>query len=127
MAKAKIVLTNEEKILKDIEKKGQITPTIIRKALKMAGQKVNQDYSDFIGKHRFTGLTEEALETNPKIKTKGNMITMQTGFNISKGGAPAIWLDRGTPKQSPTHFVQDVKNDPGIKSIIDLVMEELGQ
>lgn len=54
---------------------------------------------DFIRNHKDTGVTEESF-SDVEVKWKGDRLELKTGFDIKKGGLPALFLDIGTPSHS---------------------------
>lgn len=47
-----------------------------------------------------TGDTYRSFEQIP-AKMKGNFVQASVGYDVDKGGLPAIFLDVGTPKRAP--------------------------
>ena len=54
-----------------------------------------------IRKHHLTGDTEASLVKTPQINVEGNLVSIDVGFDLDKGGLPSIWLMHGTPRQAP--------------------------
>ena len=52
-------------------------------------------------KHVRTGRTKRAIIENAKVETDGLVVSIDIGFDLSRGGHPSIWLMYGTPRQQP--------------------------
>lgn len=89
-------------LLNSIEKAGGKVDEAVKKAVDKSLQVVGADMQNFMSGHKDTGETYESYEQTP-AKAKGNKVEANAGYNIAKGGLPAIFLDVGTPKQKP-HF-----------------------
>ena len=92
----------------------------VRKAVETAVLKsiepAKQDMKEFIRNHKETGVTEDSFDDG-LLKWKGDAVNIKSGFDIEKGGLPALFLDIGTPSHSgrngtglitgiaPTYFV----------------------
>lgn len=125
MAKGKIVITGYDELIKEIEKSGVQIEEALIEAVELSGKNATNRFAKMIDEHTLTGLTKESLVEEPKAKVSGGMIILNTGFDISKGGSPAIWLDRGTPKQKPLNYVKKVKNDQAVKGAIGYVLGQV--
>lgn len=123
-SKCKVTFTGYEEILQDIEKLGGDMPQIIEKAVMKSGEIATQEYLNIIDKHRYSGLTEDSIKNNLNVKNEGKRITLQTGFDIDRGGIASIWLDRGTPVQKPVKFIQKIKRNKAVKEAIDDTLEK---
>lgn len=123
-SKNKITLSGNTEILHDIERLGGNVPKTIIEAIELSGKHATTRYVDTIKKHHISGLTEDAIILNPKAKQEGSKIVMETGFDIDNGGLPAIYLDRGTPKQKPTNFIRKIKKDKVVTGAIGYVLGE---
>ena len=123
-SKCKMSFTGYREILEAIEKQGADTEKALIEAIEVSGRNATKRYHTVAQEHKLTGITERYIVENPKIKKSGYKLTMSTGFNIDKGGAPAIWLDRGTPHQKPINFVRKIKKDQAVKGAIGYVLGE---
>lgn len=122
-SKCTMSLTGVDEIIHDIERLGGDIPKAVEKALIKSGELATQEYLNVIDKHRYSGLTEDSIEMNLNVKNNGNKITLQTGFDISKGGVASIWLDRGTPVQKPVRFIQKLKRNKAVKGAVEDTLE----
>lgn len=89
-------------LLNNIEKAGGKVDEAVKKAVDKSLQVVGADMQNFMSGHILTGETFASYEQVPAA-AKGNKVEANAGYNIEKGGLPAIFLDVGTPKQKP-HF-----------------------
>ena len=117
--KGTITLTGQKELLNQIDQLGGNIEKACEEAVLASGREATKQYKEFINDHKQTGLTESSLVDNPVIKRDGSKIILRTGFNVSKGGSPAIWLDRGTPKQKALKFVQKIKKSTAVTSAIE--------
>ena len=78
----------------------------VEEALNVSADLVTEQLHKEMKKHHFTGQTEESIRENPRVKWRGNLAEVSYGFDIKKGGLPAIFLERGTPKQKPTPVIK---------------------
>lgn len=90
-------ITGVSEILKKIEKaKGDAVPAVAemaKKSLEIIGENANQ----FMKGHKLTGDTLESYAMHAKID--GDTVKGVVGYDVKKGGLPAIFLDVGTPTQ----------------------------
>ena len=90
-------ITGVSELLKKIEKaKGDAVPAVAemaKKSLEVIGENANQ----FMAGHKMTGDTLESYEMHARIE--GDMVKGVVGYDVKKGGLPAIFLDVGTPTQ----------------------------
>lgn len=90
-------------LLKSIEKAGGKVNEAVAKAVDVSLQIVGSDMQNFMSSHKDTGDTYESFEQLPVVVT-GNKVEASVGYNVKKGGLPAIFLDVGTPKQKPYFY-----------------------
>ena len=58
-----------------------------------------------------TGETKSTIDREKKVEWEGNVASVKTGFTISKGGLPAIFLMYGTPNSD-----HPIKPDSNLKN-----------
>lgn len=121
-SKCKIVLSGHEELIREIEKLGGEVPKVLVEAIELSGRNATNRYKKVIEEHHYTGVTEESIVAEPKAINDGKKITMQTGFDLNKGGLAAIYLDRGTPKQKPVHYIRKIKRDKAVTGAIGYVL-----
>lgn len=113
-----------DEIIHDIERLSSDIPKAVEKAVIKSGELATQEYLKVIDKHRYSGLTEDSIKMNLNVKNDGEKITLQTGFDIDRGGIASIWLDRGTPVQKPVKFIQKVKRNKAVKEAIEKTLKK---
>ena len=90
-------ITGVSELLKKIEKaKGDAVPAVAemaKKSLEIIGENANQ----FMQGHKLTGDTLESYDMHARID--GDTVKGVVGYDVKKGGLPAIFLDVGTPTQ----------------------------
>lgn len=107
--KAKIDFYGFDELLKKLEKAGANVNEEIINALKVSSEKPKQEMINFMTKHKRTGNTLNSWEE--EIKENKNIIKFEMGFNASKGGLPAIFLNVGTPRIQPYFFIDNAVNN----------------
>lgn len=94
-------------LLKKIEAAGGKVDEAVKKAADESLKIVGADMQAFMSKHSpgttGTGDTYRSFEIIPATVRNGKVVA-SAGYNIKKGGLPAIFLDVGTPKQKPYFF-----------------------
>ena len=90
-------------LLKQIEKAGGKVDEAVKKCVDNSLEQVGLKMQLFMMEHRATGDTYESYEPL-KGEIANGVVTGSVGYNIKKGGLPAIFLDVGTPKQKPYFF-----------------------
>ena len=123
-SRCKITVKGDHELITQIEKMGGDIEKALVEGIELSGKHATTRYKKFIEKHYYTGITEESIVANPKAKIDGSKITMQTGFDIEKGGYPAIALDKGTPKQKPLYFIRSIRKDKVVTGAIGYVLGE---
>lgn len=117
-SKCTLNINGNHELIQSIEKLGGNIEESLVRAFQLSGKNATNRYIKFIQEHKFTGITEEAIVMNPEAVIENNKITLQTGFDIDRGGAPAVWLDRGTPQQKPLNWVRKIKQEKPVKNAI---------
>ena len=90
-------------LLKSIEKAGGKVDEAVKKATDESLKQVGLKMQLFMMEHRDTGETYQSFEAVP-VQIKNGSVTGMVGYNVKKGGLPAIFLDVGTPKMKPYFF-----------------------
>lgn len=90
-------------LLKSIEKADGKVDEAVKKAVDASLQIVGKDMQNFMSGHKHTGDTYDSYEQTPAV-IKGGKVEANVGYNVKKGGLPAIFLDVGTPKQKPYFY-----------------------
>lgn len=90
-------------LLKQIEAAGGNVDEACKKAVDRSLKIVGEDMKNAMSKHVFTGDTMQSYEQVPTSVENGT-IKAEVGFNVKKGGLPAIFFDVGTPKIKPMFY-----------------------
>lgn len=114
-------------MLERIQKVGGNIDKAAEKALSESAKPFYDDLKEGIEKHHKTGMTEESLRDEKNIVWDGNRVTLKVGFDLSKGGLPALFVEYGTPKQPADPFIQPAitKNKPKAKKIQQQILNEI--
>ena len=106
-------------LLKSIEKAGGKVDAAVQKAVDVSLKIVGDDMQAYMSTRIDTGETYGSFELTPaqitdQIKVgketyniKGGGVAGSVGYNVKKGGLPAIFIDvydGGTPKTKPSFF-----------------------
>lgn len=99
---------NFDDLLIEIMKAGGKIEEAAQTALLESAKPVYDDMKSFIEKHKVTGLTESSLREpiSRNIEEDVNRFVLRVGFDISKGGLAALFLEYGTPRQKAQPFIQ---------------------
>ena len=90
-------ITGVSELLKKIEKaKGDAVPAVAEMAKKSLGV-IGENANQFMKGHKLTGDTLGSYDMHARIE--GDMVKGVVGYDVKKGGLPAIFLDVGTPTQ----------------------------
>lgn len=106
-----------------------IRPIISRAADESFKPVLNQLHAFTGEEHKFTGATEGAFVDGDFYKwSKRGTLLVRVGYNVRKGGEAAIFLQVGTPRMTPYHFITHAYHQ-NINQVIDtqsrIVNEEL--
>lgn len=99
------VMYGTSEMLKAIERAGGNVDNACKKLANETMKIVGEHSQAFMSKHKLTGETMSAYEQTPAT-IKGGKVVANVGYNLDKGGLPAIFLDvgvkaTGTPKKQP--------------------------
>lgn len=90
-------------LLKKIEQAEGKVDEAVKKAVDNSLEYIGMKMQLFMMGHRLTGETYSSYE-QVKAKNKNGKVEAITGYDIEKGGLPALFLDVGTPTQRPYFF-----------------------
>lgn len=90
-------------LLKNVEKAGGKVDEAVKKCVDNSLELVGMKMQLFMIEHRDTGETKSSYE-QVKAESDGNLVKAEVGYDVRKGGLPAIFLDVGTPKEKPYFF-----------------------
>lgn len=119
-----------DELLNKVEKAGGNVNDAVQKCVDNSLELVGLKMQLFMMEHRETGDTYRSYE-HIKASIKENKVEAMVGYEVAKGGLPAIFLDVGTPKQTPYFFrYYAVENSSGElreiqKNTIEEILKEL--
>lgn len=99
----KIELYGISELLQKIEKAGGKADEAVKKCVENSLEQVGMKMQLFMMEHRRTSDTYNSFEILP-VKLRAGKVSGSAGYDIDKGGLPAIFLDVGTPNQQPKFF-----------------------
>lgn len=102
----KLDLRGVSDLLERIQKVGGNIDAAAEKTLVESAKPFVEDLKSGIKKHRRTGLTEASLNDPIQLQREGNQLTLNVGFDLGKGGLPALFLEYGTPHMKPESFIR---------------------
>lgn len=103
--KSKIDFYGTSEFLQKLEKAGGNVEKAIVNALKKSAEKPKQQMLEYMHQHKLSGATMKSF--TEEIKSEGDKIYMKVGFDIKKGGLPAVFLNYGTPRIAPSFFIDN--------------------
>lgn len=127
----KLDLNGFKELLERIQKAGGNIDTAAEKALVESAKRFMEDLKNGIKKHHRTGLTEASLNDPTQIEREGNRLTLKVGFDLGKGGLPALFLEYGTPRVKAEPFIQSAiqrnqaKSRKIQKELLSKILKEL--
>ena len=124
-SKNTIDLYGWRELIQEIERLGGNIETACEEAILQSGKNATNRYKKFIDEHHYSGLTEKSVVDDLKVERQGSKMILQTGFDVKKGGAPAIWLDRGRPNQKALKYIQKIKKDDAVKGTIGYMLGQV--
>lgn len=113
-------------LLNKLEKAGGNVDQAVKKCVENSLQQVGMKMQLFMMEHRDTGETMDSYTMQP-VKIKDGKVTSLVGYEIKKGGLPAIFLDVGTPTRKGYFFrYYAVENSrPQLEQIQRATLEEI--
>jgi hypothetical protein len=90
-------------MLKAIEDAGGKADEALKIAVDKSLEIVGNDMQNFMSRHKETGETMSSYE-QIHAESDGKTVKAEVGYDVRKGGLPAIFLDVGTPKEKPYFF-----------------------
>ena len=102
MAKLDLKFAGMDAYIETLVKMGENVKEVTDETLQQGIDIINEELHVEMRKHRVTGETERSLRDREKVKCSGDKASIKYGFDVKKGGEPAIYLERGRPHQRPT-------------------------
>ena len=94
-------------LLRALEEMEESVVQAIAEAVEASVDPVEKDLHQFTNvEHKLSGDTEDAyVKKGFKKKETAKTINAWVGYDVKKGGEAAIFLQVGTPKMAPHHFI----------------------
>lgn len=102
MAKMTLKFAGMDVYIDALRKLGEDVKEVTNETLQQGVDIINEELHVEMKRHHVTGETERSLRDGEKVKWSGDKASVKYGFDIKKGGEPAIYLERGRPHQRPT-------------------------
>lgn len=96
--KTRIEFDGFEEVIARLSKLEGNVKNVTEKALKETHKVITKKAETAIAAHKLTGATQKSLKKNAEISWAGSEASVETGFDISNGGLPSIFLMYGTPR-----------------------------
>lgn len=96
--KTRIEFDGFEEVIARLTKLDGDVRGVTEKALRETHKVITKKAEAAIAPHKKTGATEKSLKRNAEIEWAGTLASVETGFDISNGGLPSIFLMYGTPR-----------------------------
>lgn len=121
----KLDLRGFEAYIDQLRELGEDVADATEKALLGSAEIVNEELHNQMRKHRVTGATEKSIR-EAKVTWKGEKASIKVGFNIKKGGEPAIYLEHGRPTQRPMPVLKPAMDaaEKEVKSYQERTLQE---
>lgn len=105
-----VSLVGAENFLKKVEEWGGNVPDALVRVLQRTAEKPAEEMQNYMSGHIRTGDTYRSF-TNRIERVDANFINYYLGYDMKKGGLPALFLDVGTPKIKPSFFIYYAKKN----------------
>lgn len=100
---ARINYYGTDEVVRKLDDLGENVEDIVFNALLESAEKPKEEMLNFIKNHKRTGITEGSFKET--LKKEDGKIYLEIGFDIKRGGLPALFLNYGTPRQEPYFFI----------------------
>lgn len=124
MAKLDLKFAGMDNYIETLRKMGENVKEVTDETLQQVIDIINEELHTEMRKHHVTGATERSLRDKEKVKWNGDKASVKYGFNIKKGGEPAIYLERGRPHQKPTPVLKPAEKraEGRLKELLERAM-----
>ena len=121
MAKLDLKFAGMDAYIEAMAKLGEDVKEITDETLQQGVDIINEELHVEMRKHHVTGKTERSIRDGEKVKWSGDKASVKYGFNVKKGGEPAIYLERGRPHQRPTPVLKPAEKraESRIKELLE--------
>ncbi len=106
MAKLDLTFAGMDAYIDNLRKLGENVKEVTDEALQQGIDIINEELHAEMKHHHVSGDTEKSIRDGETVKWKGDKASIKYGFDIKKGGEPAIYLERGRPHQRATPVLQ---------------------
>lgn len=127
MPKLSLDFAGMSEYLDELRKLGADVEKEAEKALQESVEMINRELHKEMQQHYVTGETEASLRENEKVRHSGNKMSIKYGFNIKKGGEPAIYLEKGRPKHqkaTPVHEPAKRRAERKYKQLLEKALQK---
>lgn len=124
MAKLDLKFAGMDNYIETLRKMGENVKEVTDETLQQGIDIINEELHTEMRKHHVTGATERSIRDKEKVKWNGDKASVKYGFNIKKGGEPAIYLERGRPHQRPTPVLKPAEKraESRLKELLERAM-----
>lgn len=123
--KTRIEFDGFEKVIARLTKLGADVSKIAEEALKETHKYVTEQAETAIRPHHLTGATEKSLKKQANVEWVGTLASVETGFDISNGGLPSIFLMYGTPRMKKDQKLYNAFFGGKTKNEINKIQEDI--
>lgn len=110
--KNRIDFYGSSELLKKLEAAGANVEQCVIDALQKSVEKPKQEMYDYMKAHTRKGDYVHTIDSfTTEIKKEGDKVFVKVGFDIKKGGLPAVFLNYGTPRIQPSFFIDKAIDD----------------
>lgn len=109
MAKIGLQLKGFEDLMEDLDRLGGDLKQVTTEALEKSHAYVTPNIQQAMQKHHRTGRTESTIDTSGKVTWKGDVASVDVGFDISGGGLASVFLMYGTKVYGTPRTKKDTK------------------
>ena len=104
---ARIDYYGTDELIQKLDRLGGNVDEVLASALLKSAEKPKEEMLAYIEEHKRTGLTESTFTENIEHERDSGTIYLEVGFDIKKGGLPALFLNYGTPTIEPSFFINN--------------------
>ena len=104
---ARIDYYGTDELIQKLDRLGGNVDEVLASALLKSAEKPKEEMLAYIKEHKRTGLTESTFTENIEHERDSGTIYLEVGFDIKKGGLPALFLNYGTPTIEPSFFINN--------------------
>ena len=127
MAKLDLKFAGMDGYIEALAKMGEDVKEVTNETLQQGIDIINEELHAEMRKHHVTGETEKSIRDGEKVKWSGDKASIKYGFDVKKGGEPAIYLERGRPHQRPTPVLKPAERraESRLKELLEGAMRKV--